>query len=72
MIADFVLIAGLLAALAATLAWLVMIATGLRQADDMRFLPRGAWMLLCIFSPVVAVIYLIACLAWRHRPGHRA
>jgi hypothetical protein len=69
--ADLVLIGGLLAAAAATLGWLALLAALLGRAEAVRFPPRGAWVLLCVFSPVGAVVYLAADWAWRRRPSGR-
>ena len=68
MLADLVLIAGLLVAAAATLAWLAMAVFGLSQSAGTRFLPRPVWLLFCLFSPVGAVVYLIVRCACRRRP----
>jgi len=68
MLADLVLIVGLLVAVVATFAWLALVVFGLSRADETRFLPRAAWVLLCLFSPVGAVVYLIVRCAWRRRP----
>jgi hypothetical protein len=68
MLADLVLIAGLLVAAAGTLAWLALVVFGLSQPAGTRFLPRPVWLLLCLFSPVGAVVYLTVGGAWRHRP----
>jgi hypothetical protein len=68
MLADLVLIAGLLVAVAATFAWLALLLFGLGRADATRFLPRGIWLLLCLFSPVGAAVYLVFSRAWRRRP----
>jgi len=67
MLADLLLIAGLLVAAAATFAWLGLMVSGLSRTDGTRFLPRAVWLLLCLFSPVGAVIYLIAHWAWVRR-----
>jgi hypothetical protein len=67
MLADLVLIVGLLVAVVATFAWLALVVFGLSQAEE-RFLPRAGWVLLCLFSPVGAVVYLIVRCAWRRRP----
>jgi len=66
-LADLLLIAGLLAAAAATLAWLALALSGPSRTDGTSFLPRAVWLLLCLFSPVGAVIYLVAHWAWRRR-----
>jgi hypothetical protein len=68
MLADLVLIAGLLVAVVATFAWLALVVFGLSRAEETRFLPRAGWVLLCLFSPVGAVVYLIVRCAWRRRP----
>ena len=68
MLADLVLIAGLLVAVVATFAWLALVVFGLSQPAGTRFLPRPVWLLLCLFSPVGAVVYLIVRCAWRRRP----
>ena len=68
MLADLALIAGLLAAVAATLAWLALVVSGLSRTGETRVFPWVAWLLLCLFSPVGAVGYLIARWAWRRRP----
>jgi hypothetical protein len=68
MLADLVLLAGLPVAVVATLAWLALAVFGLSRAAETRFLSGGVWLLLCVFSPVGAVVYLIVRGAWRHRP----
>ena len=68
MLADLVLIAGLLVAVAATFAWLALAVFVLSRMDETRVLPRAVWLLLCLCSPVGAVIYLIVRWAWRRRP----
>lgn len=68
MLADLVVVAGLLAVAAATFAWLALVVFGLSRGDQARSLPPGVWVLLCLFSPAGAVVYLVVSLAWRHRP----
>ncbi|MGH3207432.1 MAG: hypothetical protein ACRDNO_06705 [Trebonia sp.] len=72
MLADLVVIASLLVAVAATFAWLALVVSGLSRAEETRYLPRGVWVLLCLFSPVGAVVYLVVYLAvrgaWRRAP----
>jgi hypothetical protein len=69
MLADLVVITGLAAALAATVGWMALMAAGLSRADESRFPPQWAWVLLCVFSPLGAVSYLIASQAWGAGPG---
>jgi hypothetical protein len=58
-------------AVVATFAWLALVVFGLSRAEETRFLPRAVWVLLCLFSPVGAVVYLIVRCAWRRRPRAR-
>jgi hypothetical protein len=65
MLADLVLVLGVLAAVG----WIALWAAELSRAPEVRFLPRTAWAVLCMFCiPAGAVAYLIAGRVWRHPP----
>jgi phospholipase D-like protein len=68
MLAD---LAFALASLAAV-GWIALWVIDLSRAAHVRFLPRWAWALLCMFCiPAGAIAYLIAGRVWGHHHSHR-
>lgn len=69
MLADLAFVAGLVAAAGWTALW----AVELSRAEEVRFLPRLLWALLCIFCvPAGAIAYLAVGRVWRRPRSHRA
>lgn len=50
-------------------AWIALVVYGLSHADEVRFLPRGVWVLLCVLSPVIAAACLAASVLWSRFRG---
>lgn len=71
MSADLIFLAGLPAAACVAAGWVALVVFGLNRADEARFLPRPAWILLCVFSPAAAIACLAAAWAWDHRHRRR-
>lgn len=68
MLADLAFAAGLLVAAG----WMALWAVELSRAREVRFLPRWAWALLCVFwVPAGAIAYLIAGRVWGRPRGRR-
>ena len=68
MLADLAFAAGLLVAAG----WMALWAVELSRAREVRFLPRWAWALLCVFCvPAGAIAYLIAGRVWGRPHGRR-
>ena len=71
MLADLAFAAGLMAAAG----WMALWVIELSRADEVRFLPRWMWALLCMFCiPASAIAYLIVGRVRSHprsrRPGY--
>jgi hypothetical protein len=71
MLADLAFAGGLMV----TAGWIALWVIELSRAAQVRFLPRSAWALLCMFCiPAGAIAYLIVGRAWGHprsrRPGY--
>jgi len=72
MLADLVAAAGVVAALIVAAGWVALVTAGLRRADEVRFMPQGVWVLLCVFSPVTALAWLAGSRLWSRCRGRRA
>jgi hypothetical protein len=70
-IADVVLVAGLLVAIALIVGWEFFLLRDLATAERVRFLPRGLWAFICLTQiPLGGIAYLLIGHVWPRR--HRA
>jgi hypothetical protein len=74
MLADVVLILGVIAAVALIGGWEVFLLTDLAKAERVRFLPRWLWAFACLFQiPLGGLAYLAFGRVWnRHRTAPAA
>jgi hypothetical protein len=73
MVADVVLVAGLLAAIALIVGWEFFLLRDLATAVRVRFLPRGLWAFICLIQiPLGGIAYLLIGHVWTRRHPVRA
>jgi hypothetical protein len=66
MLADLVLILGVIAAVALITCWEVFLLTDLAKAERVRFLPRWLWAVVCLFQiPLGGLAYLAFGRVWK-------
>ena len=70
MLADFVLIAAVLAGLALVAGWEIFCLNDLARAERVRFLPRWLWGVICLAQiPLGGIAYLLIGRVWRPARG---
>ena len=68
MLADVVLVIGLLAAIALIVGWEYFLLRDLATADRVRFIPRGLWAFICLIQiPLGGIAYLLIGRVWARR-----
>ena len=72
MLADTVLVAGVVLAVGLLASWEFLLLNDLAHAQRVRFLPRWAWAVLCLAQiPLGGIAYLLAGRVWQRHPARR-